>query len=242
MVKTGKSQPKIGWRLEEERDSFICLPWSWKGRIYFPLAPSSPIFLDLNFTQWTTVAILILGYGIPLGLLQPPHVLWNTKRFLVPPLLLYRLIWSHDQILNLCFDLNFSYFFFKVYLFWKCVRESMQASKGGRAEREKEGDGKGENPKQSLYCQHGAGCGAQSHKPWDQDLSQNQESDAQLTDQPRCLDLASPYIVLQIIFPCLHVLPLLARGSAPSICSSHSGSFLSWLILTLRHHWYEEGD
>ena len=53
-------------------------------------------------------------------------------------------------------------------------------ARGGGAERE------GENLKQALRCQHRAWHRTQSHKPWDHDLSRNQESDAQLTEPPRC--------------------------------------------------------
>ena len=38
----------------------------------------------------------------------------------------------------------------------------------------------------SLHCQHGDQCGAWTHKPWDHDLSWNQELDAYLTEPPRC--------------------------------------------------------
>ena len=42
-----------------------------------------------------------------------------------------------------------------------------------------------ENLKQAPHSQHRAQHGAQSHWLWDQDLSRNQESDAQLTEPPR---------------------------------------------------------
>ena len=37
--------------------------------------------------------------------------------------------------------------------------------------------GEGQNPKQALCSQHGAQLGTWSHKPWDGDLSRNQELD-----------------------------------------------------------------
>ena len=46
----------------------------------------------------------------------------------------------------------------------------------------------------------------------------------------------------QIIFLWLHIPPLLARVSIPSIFSNHSGSLLPRLISILRLHLYEEGD
>ena len=42
-----------------------------------------------------------------------------------------------------------------------------------------------ENPKQSPHCQHGALPGALTHELLDHDLSQNQESNAQLTETHR---------------------------------------------------------
>ena len=67
----------------------------------------------------------------------------------------------------------FSFLFFSfsfVYLF--ILRERARAGKGQR-ERERER----EYPKQSLCCQPGAQGGAQTHEPWDHDMSWNQESD-----------------------------------------------------------------
>ena len=65
-----------------------------------------------------------------------------------------------------------------VYLF---IFERQSESREG-AERARER----ENPKQAVCWQDRAHCGAQSHKPWDHDLSQNQEWDAQPTEPPRC--------------------------------------------------------
>ena len=42
-----------------------------------------------------------------------------------------------------------------------------------------------ENPKQAPWCRCRALCRARSDEPWDRDLSQNQESDSQLTETPR---------------------------------------------------------
>ena len=53
----------------------------------------------------------------------------------------------------------------------------MQRGEGQR-ERERE------NPKQALPCQCGAQCGAQNHKPWDHDLSLNQESELSQLNHP----------------------------------------------------------
>ena len=52
---------------------------------------------------------------------------------------------------------------------------------GGGAERGRE------NPKRALCCQHEDWSGAWSHKPWDHDLSGNQESCALVTEPPRHL-------------------------------------------------------
>ena len=56
--------------------------------------------------------------------------------------------------------------FFNVYLFWE--RERMSA---GKAKRETE------NPKQAPRYQSRVQGGAWSHKLWDHDMNQNQESD-----------------------------------------------------------------
>ena len=59
-----------------------------------------------------------------------------------------------------------SFFNFLTFIyFWEREREREQ----GRG-RER----KGENPKQAPNCQHRSPCGAQTHKPWDHDLSQSQ--------------------------------------------------------------------
>ena len=58
-------------------------------------------------------------------------------------------------------------------------RERENASEGGAGERE------AESPKQAPHCQCRAQHGARSQKPWNRDLSQNQESDAQVTEPPR---------------------------------------------------------
>ena len=63
---------------------------------------------------------------------------------------------------------------FLFYLFWE--RESER----GR-ERERE------NPKQAPRCQCGAGHRGWSQEPWDHDLSQYQELDAQLIEPSKCL-------------------------------------------------------
>ena len=62
-----------------------------------------------------------------------------------------------------------------IYLFWE--RASTEERQRVREK---------ENPKQALHCQHRAQRGAQAHKPWDYDLSQNQVLDAQPTEPPRC--------------------------------------------------------
>ena len=71
-----------------------------------------------------------------------------------------------------------------VYLFWErvrvCAHRRVHKHRGG-AERGRE------NPKQVPYCQRRAGLQACTHEPWDRDLSQNQQSDAWLTEPPRCL-------------------------------------------------------
>ena len=70
------------------------------------------------------------------------------------------------------------FLFFKFILFILRKREHMR---GAKREEERQ------NPKKALHCGHRARCRAQTHKPWDYDLSQDQEFDAQLTEPPRCL-------------------------------------------------------
>ena len=52
-------------------------------------------------------------------------------------------------------------------------------------EREQAGEGQREsdreNPKQALHCQHRVQRGAQTHEPWDHDMSQNQQTLNQLS-------------------------------------------------------------
>ena len=48
-----------------------------------------------------------------------------------------------------------------------------------------EGRRERESPKQAPHCQHSPWRRAQSRKPWDHDLSWNQESYASLTEPPR---------------------------------------------------------
>ena len=57
--------------------------------------------------------------------------------------------------------------------------------------------GERENPKQAQHCQHRAWRGARTHKPWDYDLSWNQELDVQWTEPPRqpCSFLKSSILV-----------------------------------------------
>ena len=61
----------------------------------------------------------------------------------------------------------FSFFFFLILLMFIFERE---CARGGRAER-----GRHRIPSrlQALSCQHRARCRAQTHKPWDHDLSQS---------------------------------------------------------------------
>ena len=81
------------------------------------------------------------------------------------------------------FDLweKFSHFLKFIYF----ERESKSVCMNwGRAERERGGER--ENLKQAPCCQCGAQRRAQTHKPQDHDLSQNQESNTQPTEPPRC--------------------------------------------------------
>ena len=94
------------------------------------------------------------------------------------------------------------WFFMFIYLFWERERESEQ----GGAERE----GERENPKQAPYCQHRAPHRAWTHKPWDHDLSPDQEFHTELTEVPRL-----PYY-------CFH--PLRSRTSSSN---SSEGSLVS---------------
>ena len=85
------------------------------------------------------------------------------------------LFWKEEKILGLGLYLsNFNCFFFK-FIYFGGVR--MQ---GGRAKREKE------NPKQALHCECRRRYRAWTHKPWDHDVSWNQESDTSPTEPPRC--------------------------------------------------------
>ena len=58
-----------------------------------------------------------------------------------------------------------------IYLFWERERE-----RGSQSMHTWEGQGErnGENPKQAPHFQQEARCGAQTHEPWDHDLSRNQ--------------------------------------------------------------------
>ena len=73
----------------------------------------------------------------------------------------------------------FSFFFLTLFIYFERDRDSV--SRGG-AER----DGEKENPKR--LCANGAepDTGLEFTKLRDHDLSQNQESDAQTTEPPRC--------------------------------------------------------
>ena len=86
------------------------------------------------------------------------------------------------HLLKLLQWVHYSFFFFKFYYYyyyyyyyyfereWESARTS-----GGGSERE----GEREYPKQAPHCQYRAGCGARTHKPWDHDLSRNQELNAE---------------------------------------------------------------
>ena len=75
--------------------------------------------------------------------------------------------------------------------------------------REREWAGRGwqrgrERIKQAPRCQHRAQCGTQTHKPWDHDLSQNQELDAQPTEPPRQVPCHHEDFLMSS--PCLEIL------------------------------------
>ena len=79
-----------------------------------------------------------------------------------------RYVWSRTQKV-----FQKKLFLMFIYVFWERAQErSIKQAGEGQGERETE------NPKQAPRCQHRAQCGAQIHKPWDHDLSENQESDA----------------------------------------------------------------
>ena len=62
--------------------------------------------------------------------------------------------------------------FLSLFILWE--REQDRTSGEGQRER----GGQRENPMQPSPCQHRAQCKAQTHEPWDHDLSRNQKSDA----------------------------------------------------------------
>ena len=65
-------------------------------------------------------------------------------------------------------------FFFVSFLKFLLILRERETAWAGEVQREKER----ENPKQAPRYQCRARCGAQTHEPWDHDLSWNQESDA----------------------------------------------------------------
>ena len=67
------------------------------------------------------------------------------------------------------------FFFFKIFIYFERERERQRES--ARAG-EGQGEGERENPKQTLHCKHTARRRTPSHELRDNDLSQNQESDA----------------------------------------------------------------
>ena len=72
------------------------------------------------------------------------------------------------------------FFFFYLQWFFQClfIYFEKEKEREHKWRRSREREGEREKPKQTLHCQHSALCGAQSHKPWDHDLSQNQDLDA----------------------------------------------------------------
>ena len=122
---------------------------------------------------------------------------------------------------NSCLVLVKHWFFcFKfIYLFCVCVRETaLMPEVVGLRERERE------NPKWALCLQcrtqfRAPQHKAESHKPWDHDLSRNQESDAEPTEPPTCLEMTIPYWVWRT-----HCLAILRTGRiSPFFFSSHLG-------------------
>ena len=84
-----------------------------------------------------------------------------------------------------------SVLFYSSYIFkslFICLFREREYEQGRGRERGSERESR-KNPKQSLHCQYGAQGGAQTHKPWDHDLSRNQESDRHRlrpNEPPRC--------------------------------------------------------
>ena len=73
-----------------------------------------------------------------------------------------------------------AFFFFKfIYLFWERERRGRDIVSGGGIEK-----GRPRIPSSQRKAQ----CGAQTHEPWDHDLSRNPESDAQRTATLEPLD------------------------------------------------------
>ena len=109
-------------------------------------------------------------------------------------------------------------FFFKFIYF---QRDSM--SGGGQWGRE--------NPKQAPCCLTEPGEELEPTKPWDHDLSQNEESDAQLTEPPRC-----PMKWYHVL---IWISVLLVRSSCTywslqfsfmNVCSYPLSSFFFWIV------------
>ena len=82
--------------------------------------------------------------------------------------------------LNLVYDLNNSETL-SLFIYWD--RETEREREGERAQQGRDRGAERESQAGSMLL---ALCWAQSHKPWDHDLSQNQELDAQSTEPPRC--------------------------------------------------------
>ena len=79
--------------------------------------------------------------------------------------------------LRIRMPLRSQYIFLSLFIYFE--RERSHAGRAEReGERERERERERENPKQAPQCQHRAWHGAQTHKWWDHDLSQNQELDA----------------------------------------------------------------
>ena len=92
------------------------------------------------------------------------------------------------------------FFLMFIYLFWETEQ--------GRAEREER-----ENFRQALHCQHRSLYRAQNHEPWNHDLSQNQESNAQPNKPPRCHWKFQPFNHMKNHLVLLETSPCLRMGS-----------------------------
>ena len=139
---------------------------SWVNLIYSLIVESRRKMAKATRKAWRTVRGLLRYYEKSRWRIERSWYLqnyWGKKKILI-------CLWGCD-----CgWWIRITAFSFQpIFLSLFILRESEWEHEGG-AERERER----ENLKQVPLCQCRARCGAQTHKPWDHDLSPNQESEA----------------------------------------------------------------